>query len=219
VHVAEDSIALPWLPAVHACFDEMPGIREIQFLKSAYRYHAFALGKAISRIDLGKGGCIKSAFSLRNRARLRLTSGTLVLLDEPRDYEIGQLNIRLKDGRVISSHPGVGLTIGCLLKNDRCVGFAVCNYRVQLNPVETDLVGRFTTRDTIVTRMLDLKRVGLYRLLAAILSNRPNYTLADGAEDAAVDQALTSRHFYQRMRKRRVSGDPMPSLVSDHLGT
>jgi choline dehydrogenase-like flavoprotein len=219
VHVAEDSIALPWLPAVHACIDEMSRIREIQLLNSAYRYHAFALAKAIARKDLGKGGCIKSAYSLRNRARLGLASGPLVLLDEPRDYEIGRLNIRLEDGRVISSHPGADLAVECLREGDRCIGFSVGDNREYLSNVETDLIGRFTASDNIVTRMLDLKRVGLYRLLAAMLSDRANYALADGVEDAAVDRALVTRHLYYRMRSPRHSGDPTSSYRwTDHLG-
>ena len=208
VNVAEDSIALPWLSAVHACSDDATGIREIHFRNSAYRYHAFALAKAISRQQLGQGRCITSAYSLARRTRLRLTSGPLVELVEPRDYGIGRINICLGDGRVMSSHPDADITIECVRKDDHCTGFSVAGNRAPLSDVESELVGRFTATDNIVTRMLDLKRVGLYRLLSSIVSYKPSYSLIDGVEDAMVDRSLARQRFYVRFpaAQLRLSG-------------
>jgi hypothetical protein len=199
VHVAEDSIALPWLRAVHASIDGMSRVREIRFLNSAYRYHAFALAKAIARERMGQGGSIKVAYKFGHSARLRLASGALVIVREPRDYEIGRLNIYLDDGRVMSSHPGADITIECIRKDDHCTGFSVATNHEYFGDVERGLVGRLTNRDNIITKMLDLKRVGLYRLLAAILSGGVNYSFADGIEDTLVDRALARRYFYKML--------------------
>jgi hypothetical protein len=200
VHVAEDSIVLPWLQAAHAAIDGMSKVREIRFFNSAYRYHAFALAKAIARESLGQGGGIRVAYRFGHSTRLKLRCGTFVVLREPRDYEIGRLHIHLDDGRVMSSHFGADITIECLRNDDCCIGFSVANNQAYLSDVERDLVGRFTERDNIITRMVDLKRVGLYRLLASILSGKANYSFADGFEDALVDRALAHRKFYHNMR-------------------
>jgi len=198
VQVAEDSISLPWLPAVHACVDETSGVREIQFLNSAYRYHAIALAKAIARENSGEKSGVRAAYRLRRHSHLKLASGSTVSMREPRDYKTGRLNICLEDGRVVSSHPGADISIECLRSDDCCTGFSVANHRTDLSDAETLLVGRFRDSDNVITKMLDLKRVGLYRLLKFILSGQLIYSLVDGAEDAEVASALTRFAFYHR---------------------
>jgi hypothetical protein len=194
VNVAEDSVALPWLSAVHACSDDAAGVREIHFKNSAYRYHAFALAKAIAKS--GQQRCITSAYSLGRRTRLRLATGPLVVLIEPRDYAIGRMNICLGDGRVISSHADADITIECVRKDDRCTGFSVAGNWAPLSDVESELAGRFTATDNVVSRMPDLKRVGLYRLLNSIISHKPSYSLTQGVEDAMADRTLARQGFY-----------------------
>jgi hypothetical protein len=205
VQVAEDSIALPWLPAVHACIDEMSGVREIQFLNSAYRYHAIALAKAIAGEHPGEKGGVRAGYRLGRRTHLTLASGSVVQMHEPRDYETGRLNICLEDGLVMSSHPGADISIECLRRDDCCTGFSVANHRTYLSDVETVLVGRFRDCDNVITRMLDLKRVGLYRLLASILSGRLTYSSVDGVEDAEVAKALTRRFGLYHRGVRAIS--------------
>jgi len=196
VQVAEDSVALPWLPAVQACLGAMSEPREIQFLNSAYRYHAIALAKAVTRQFKSQGG-VKSAYRIRRRTRLRLTAGSSVLLEEPRDYEAGRLNIAMKNGRIISSHPGADITIKAIRHDDHCIGFTVADSKAYLNDVETNLVGRFIASDNVVTKMPDFKRVGLYRMLSVMLSNEENYySLEEGVEDAKVNAALQRFHLY-----------------------
>jgi choline dehydrogenase-like flavoprotein len=194
VNVAEDSVALPWLSAVYACSNGAAGVRRIHFKNSAYRYHAFALAKAI--VKFGQGRCITSAYSVGRRTRLRLATGPLVVLIEPRDYATGQINICLGDGRVISSHADADITIACVRKDDRCTGFSVAGNWAALSDVESELAGRFTATDNVVTRMLELKRVGLYRLLSSIISREPSYPLTHGVEDAMVDRTLARQGFY-----------------------
>jgi hypothetical protein len=205
VHVAEDSSFLPWLPVVHAHLDETRGVRAIEFRNSAYRYHAFALAKAIARARPNQHGAIKTAYRIRRRTRLWLASGLLVVMDEPRDYDSGRLNIHLADGSVLSSHPRTDLIIECLRDDGHCIGFSVSNNTTYLSDIEREMVGRFTESDNIVTRMLEMKRVGLYRLLMAVLSDRSTYSLADGVQDAEVSRALARFHFYHRGLRGRPS--------------
>lgn len=61
---------------------------------------------------------------------------------------------------------------------------------MELTDGEAELLSRCTGQDTIVSRMLDMKRVGLSRMLAASLAGEAAYTLSEGLEDAAKDKLL-----------------------------
>ncbi|MEZ0016562.1 hypothetical protein [Sinorhizobium fredii] len=90
-------------------------------------------------------------------------------------------------GRTVSSHPGDGhAQIRSLISGNLCVGFELDGEVVHLSEIESRLLGRFTERDTIVSRMLDIKRVALYRLLQGVLADHPSYTLAEAVEDASL---------------------------------
>ena len=64
-----------------------------------------------------------------------------------------------------------------------------------LSDTESELMGGIKADDTIITRMLDIKRVGLFRLLGKFKVEE-GWTLEDGRNDAAVDACLHRVNFY-----------------------
>ena len=50
-------------------------------------------------------------------------------------------------------------------------------------------------QDTIISRMHDLKRVGLYRLLNSIYDTGNSWSLDDGINDYKIDRDLHRKHF------------------------
>jgi hypothetical protein len=71
-----------------------------------------------------------------------------------------------------------------------------------LSDAESELMGRIKGHDTIITRMLDIKRVGLLRLLGKFKVGE-GWTLEDGVNDAAVDARLHRLNFYIDASRKR----------------
>ncbi|WOS64777.1 GMC oxidoreductase [Sinorhizobium fredii] len=182
VVVAEDSAYLPWLDLLT---DQNKVIRA-DFDRSGYRYHAVAIARALAG-DSGKRPRIASTRGKRDDVEVCFDGGFAGRIRGPRDYDNGRITFQTLSGRTVSSHPGDGHPqLRSLISGKLCVGFELDGEVVHLSEIESRLLGRFTERDTIVSRMLDIKRVGLYRLLQGVLADHPSYTLAEAVEDASL---------------------------------
>ncbi len=165
VHVAEDSVFLPWLALFRGA-----SIGRVVCDRSVYRYHGVALLTALC------GGAVRWALRFGSMSKLRVGT-TSVDSIEPRDYAYGTLTI---DG----IQPELMVTEG------RCVGFRYQDRLVTLAPEESALAGYMEETDTLVSRMMELKRVGLRRLMLAALDGHATWSYAQGRRDARVDYLL-----------------------------
>ncbi len=165
VHVAEDSAYLPWLELF-----ETQEVKRVECRQGVYRYHGVALFKALMRRP------VRYAGRIGNQIYMRVGSAR-VHIAEPRDYQKGTLTIN-------------GSPIGLTVQNNTCLGFSYNGASVSLSSVETKLLGRVEQQDTVISRMLDIKRVGLRRLMENILQQDSTWSLEAGQNDRRVDDML-----------------------------
>ena len=127
VHIAEDSIALPWLTALHAFAGERAKVRRGAFPEIGLQISCHRPRKGDLSGDARTGREHPFAYRLREKSRLKLASGSSVLLVAERDYQRGRLDIVL-DGRphcFVPSRPG--LTIQCICENELCTAIAIAD--------------------------------------------------------------------------------------------
>src|SRR3989338_5462133 len=157
IHVAEDSVFLPWL-------DGLKGreVKEIECSQSVFRYHGMALVKAFGPINYG--------YRLGNKLYLK-AGNTKVKIIEPRDYASGKLKIDCQE-------PDLTAIIA------------------ELIPEERGLLGEIKSTDTIVSKMGELKRVGLRRLLLAASRGEETWSLEEGLNDVRIDWLLHKVWIY-----------------------
>ncbi|KQY22546.1 GMC oxidoreductase [Rhizobium sp. Root482] len=182
VAVAEDSAYLPWIKLLT---NKYAPIERVEFDRSAYAYHAVALAKTI----LANGGArpvVKKTAGSKRTKTFHFDNGRTSKLIGPRDYKSGAMRFLASDGTIIDTKPrsDSDVVICPRVEEFRCIGFQQGANFIALSPQETDLAGSFSPEDTIVSRMLDIKRVGLMRLLSDLLSGGDGYTLKEGLDDA-----------------------------------
>ncbi|MBI5469883.1 GMC family oxidoreductase [Candidatus Kaiserbacteria bacterium] len=189
VHVAEDSVTLPWLETVRAAKDSIGPIRSIIIDRSANRHHAISLVKALA-------GQVRFALKWGDRISISCRNGVRALVIEPRDYKKGTLTIR-GQMQTLGDRARAGVVaIEPLCEKEYCTGFKIGNIETKLTPVESELVGRFGPEDTVITKMLELKRVGLYRMLARIGKGEVVWSLEAGLDDSRIDRAVRKFGFF-----------------------
>jgi hypothetical protein len=189
VQVAEDSVTLPWLETIDKASVLLGPIRSIVIDRSANRHHAVSLIKALV-------GPIRFALKWGNRISITCRNGVRALMIEPRDYKKGTLTIR-GEKQILGDRARKGvIAIEPVRKDEYCTGFRIGNIETHLMPVESELVGRFGPEDTIVTKMLELKRVGLYRMLARIAKGETVCSLEQGLDDAHIDRTVRRSGFF-----------------------
>lgn len=174
VHIAEDSVFLPWLPLLKGI-----SLRYVQCLQSVYRYHGIALLKTLS------GGPVRYGFRIGNTLWFK-TGSLAATVIEPRDYTKGRL---LFDGKEIKLEHF----------KDRCVGFRLGNKYETITEAESELVGTILETDTIVTKMGELKCIGLRRLLLAAHKGSSTWSLEEAIDDSLVDTQVHRYRMYLRL--------------------
>ena len=185
VTVAEDSVFLPWLETVRRATNGSIGpLRRAYFKHSVFRYHGVALVKVLLASD-GAVRLISHAYKLRNSLHIA-SNGIAISIREPRDYTNGRFYLRCAYGCISDREESKYQPIEVLTRSGYCTGFRIGDTQTNISAEESMLVGRITANDTVVTRMLDFKRVGLRRLLIALSNCERTWTLADGINDAAV---------------------------------
>lgn len=171
VHVAEDSIFLPWMELY-----KDKKVKKINCSHSVYRYHGIALLRTLigERILVG----------VRLGARLWMRSRHVALtVTEPRDYARGTLTINGTEPQII-------------IRNHRCIGFRTADAEIHITEDESRLAGYMEEGDTIVSRMPELKRVGLRRLIKQALRDEATWSLTDGFLDTCIDRVLHRFRLY-----------------------
>lgn len=177
VVVAEDAAFLPWIDLIV----RKGSVAEIVIDRSGYQYHAAAMAKALAGNPRPH---IQSTRGRKRNIQLSFDTGVRTRIFGPRDYEVGILSVRMTDGTEFSSHPGpTVLQIEPIIDGHFCIGFRLGTETSPLCKAESRLLGRFLPSDTIVSRMLDIKRVGLYRLLKLVIEDKPAYTLEEALDD------------------------------------
>lgn len=177
VIVAEDAAFLPWIDLVK----ERGPVADLTVDRSGYRYHAVAMARALA------GNPRPHTHTLRGKrddVRLSFATGVHARILGPRNYESGTLSVTMTDGKVISSHSQPDtLKIEPIIEGHFCTSFRLGDATTNLSREESRLLGRFLPSDTIVSRMLDLKRIGLYRMLKLAIEGKPSYTLEEALDD------------------------------------
>ena len=178
VHIAEDSVFLPWIDLL-----KNQKIKSIYFDKSVYGFHGISL---IKKINKNQKQSHIYGFRFLNKSFLNFKNSKMkVKILEPRDYSKGKIFI---DGE---EYP-----IKLFNSNNKII-LKFKEKEVSLNEAEKSLFGELKegNQDTIINRMHDLKRVGLYRLLNSIYDTGNSWSLDDGINDYKIDRDLHRKHF------------------------
>jgi len=181
VAVAEDCAYLPWIPLLASKTDP---IKRVEFQQSGFAYHAVALAKAVVANGSERPGIVRSS-SGKRRVTADFSNGSSMVILGERAYRKGRLRFHTAAGSIIGSHPHPDAEIMTpVVENGRCIGFQRGLDQILLTDDESQLGGAFSADDNIVTRMLDIKRVGLLRLLQDLTAGGQTYRLSEGVEDA-----------------------------------
>jgi len=178
VHIAEDSVFLPWIDLL-----KNQKIKSIYFDKSVYGEHGISL---IKKINKNQKQSHIYGFRFLNKTFLNFKNSKMkVKILEPRDYGKGKIFIDDEEYPIK------------LFNSNNKIILKFKEKEVSLNKAEKSLFGELKegNQDTIINRMHDLKRVGLYRLLNSIYDTGNSWSLDDGINDYKIDRDLHKKHF------------------------
>lgn len=168
VFVSEDAITLPWIETLR---DKVGGrFNKIVLNKSVYAYHGIALIKSLTteynfkKVDLRIVG---------NQEIIEIVThkNVEVSIVEPRDYKTGSMIFQGPKG-VISDEKGFsGLTMNPILENKLCRGLNIGGQIVTFSESESRVIGEVEPESTVTSLTLQLKRIGMIRMLQEIAQN------------------------------------------------
>ncbi len=196
--VAEDCSTLPWIDAVRAAEEAHLGaLQEVHFDRSAYHYHGHAMLKTLLR-RTKIGAAHRMQFAGGARVLIRFRDGGMGTIVEPRDYATGSFRLVGPRGAATDARaPGArDLRLEATVEGERCTGFRIGDARAELAEGESELLGVWRAGDTPTSRMEDLKRVGLHRMLRAIHGGGAGYPVIEALDDMAVDTWLSKLGRY-----------------------
>lgn len=186
VTTAEDSYFLPWLNLMREALANQGGASLVLSYRALYAYHGVALYKALVTRNLNEPvSTLRSRWSFGPVKNIK-ASNTRFVLVEPRSYPKGKLVIRAKSGRIFSSHRLFGTTqLHLIAQDNSCVGFSLGQRKSHLIPQESALIGPVSEDDTVVSKMLELKKVGLRTLLSRVAMGGVSYDVSAGINDTS----------------------------------
>jgi hypothetical protein len=191
--VPEDCVHLPWLPLVQRTIGRgaIGALRQVEFDRSAYAYHAHATLKALAGAPLASARRTRGAGGSATRT-LRFENGLTAVLREPRDYSVGRFRLIGERG-CIADHddgqPGT-LRLQLLRSGPSCIGLQLGEETEPLDAAESELMGALPAGISVTAAHEAQKRVGFLRLLRALASGRAGYAVEDALEDTLSDYAL-----------------------------
>ncbi|MBI3817080.1 MAG: hypothetical protein HY286_00185 [Planctomycetes bacterium] len=201
VSVAEDCIALPWYDLIFMIEKrgDIGAIRSVEFDRSAYAYHAFAMAKTVlsaARVSRARRVRIDGG---RARRDITFNNGSAAIVREPRDYAAGSFTIRGVKGCITEkdmNEPNA-YKIEPVLAGGDCSGFRALDLITHLDDAEIQLMRGGDPGAGVTARMDAMKRVGFLRLLRRIGAGGSAYPLLDGLEDTTVDWFLEKTGHYR----------------------
>ena len=183
--VAEDSSYLPWLEIIENKKDIK--LNQILIDKGGYMYNAAALVSEIQRKINGEDFLQKLNIK-KSKTELSYNLGNEegVIVKLKKSHKEGKIELFYNNGSKVVLGGEGNLSNIKIIRNKYglCSGFYLGNKIHKLSKIETDLMGYVHEEDDIVKMMLQIKRVGLRRLILDVYNDKAKLEIADANADA-----------------------------------
>jgi hypothetical protein len=216
VAVAEDCAMLPWYAlAFRLARDDFGRLEEVEFVRSAYKYHAGAMAKGLLQAGpplAASARAIAGAGGSATRREYAFAGGRRAIVIEPRDYAQGSVTLRFEHGiatdaaDLAAGDRDRGLEvvkIEPVIAGGRCVGLGAGRHEMRFDAAERALLRFDDPSLSLTARMEDWKRLGFVALLRVIAAGGIPYPVNDGLDDALVDLHLEK---FRRFRRNALTG-------------
>jgi len=165
---------------------------ELVLWKSGYAYHGLATAKTI----LGAGGIRRARRKpvengLFERS-LHLDNGARATIVEPRDYNLGWVQVIGSKGSLCDQARETPSTLHMevAVQGGLCRSVRVGDHVAELDEAEASLTAEDPEGASVIARQEAMKRVGLLRVLRNVRDGGMGYPLEAAVEDTVVDYWL-----------------------------